>query len=282
MNVLSIQSHVAFGHVGNSAAVFALQRLGHEVWPVHTVQFSNHPGYGGFGGRPMAPADVGDVVRGLDDLGALEECDAVLSGFIGDRETGRAVLDAVARVKSANPDALYLCDPVMGDRETGLYVREGVPDFMKDDAVPAADIVTPNVFELETLTGQEVDDPTSARTALDRLRDLGPSVAVATGLRTEGDDIETVAIADGTAVSVRTPVLPTSTRPDGAGDLFAAVFLARYLDARDVDAALSHAASAVHATLRATVAAGVRELRIVEAQDQLVAPAPIYQCRELG
>ena len=282
MNVLSIQSHVAFGHVGNSAAVFALQRLGHEVWPVHTVQFSNHPGYGAFGGRPMAPADVGDVVRGLDDLGALGECDAVLSGYIGDRETGRAVLDAVARVKSANPDALYLCDPVMGDRETGLYVREGVPDFFKEHAVPAADIVTPNGFELAILTGRRVEDTATARAALDRLRELGPSVAVATGLGAEGDDIETVAVADGTALSVRTPILPTATRPDGAGDLFSAMFLARYLDTRALGAALSHATSAVHAVLRATVEAGVRELRLIDAQGQLAAPSPTFRCAELS
>ena len=170
----------------------------------------------------------------------------------------------------------------MGDRETGLYVREGIPDFFKEDAVPAADIVTPNVFELETLTGRRVEDTATARAALDRLREIGPSVAVATGLMAEGDDIETVAVADGTALSVRTPILPTATRPDGAGDLFSAVFLARYLETRALDAALSHATSAVHAVLRTTVEAGVRELRMIDAQDQLAAPSRTFRCATLS
>ena len=88
MNILSLQSHVAYGHVGNSAAVFALQRLGIEVWPVHTVQFSNHPGYGGFRGRAFDAGLIGDVVQGIEERGALAACDGVLSGYVGSAEIG--------------------------------------------------------------------------------------------------------------------------------------------------------------------------------------------------
>lgn len=282
MNVLSIQSHVAYGHVGNSAAVFALQRLGHEVWPVHTVQFSNHPGHGAFRGRPIAAGDIEDVVRGLDELGVLADCDAVLSGYLGDPTTGRAVLGAVARVKAANPDALYLCDPVMGDREGGIYVRDGVSEFMKNEAVSVADIVTPNAFELEVLTGRQAADARSAHEALTRLRDRGPRVAVATGLTDKEGAIQTLAIDDSAELSVETPVVPTTTRPDGAGDLFAALFLAHLLERRDLDNALSRAASGVHAILRASAAAKTRELKIIDAQNELVAPSRVFECRSFS
>ena len=97
MNILSIQSHVAYGHVGNAAAVFPMQRLGHEVWPIHTVQFSNHPGYGGFRGASFDAALIDACVEGIAERGALARCDAVLSGYLGGAETGDAILRAVAR-----------------------------------------------------------------------------------------------------------------------------------------------------------------------------------------
>ena len=279
MNILSIQSHVAFGHVGNAAAVFALQRLGHEVWPVHTVQYSNHPGYGAFGGKAMTPGDIADVIRGLDDLGALARCDAVLSGYLGDPAIGRVVLDAVARVKAANPDAVYLCDPVMGDRETGLYVDTAVPEFLKSEALVVADIVTPNVFELEILAGGRVDDAADAYDALDRVRAAGHGVAVLTGLVTGDTSIEAIGVESGAAFSVPTPIIATETRPDGAGDLFAALFLAWFLESRELGTALSQAISSVHAVLDATVGHGDREMRIIGEQAALVAPPRIFPAR---
>ena len=95
MNVLSISSHVAYGHVGNSAAVFALQRLGIEAWPIHTVRYSNHLGHGRHRGEAASGAEIAEMVAGLDDIGALARCDAVLSGYLGQAETGYAVRDAV-------------------------------------------------------------------------------------------------------------------------------------------------------------------------------------------
>src|SRR5580704_775784 len=149
MNLLSIQSHVAYGHVGNSAAVFALQRLGCEVWPVHTVQFSNHPGHGAWRGRVLDPDLIREVVAGIAERGVLATCDGVLSGYVGAPQTGEAILDAVRAARSANPRAQYCCDPVIGDVGRGVYVGDAVAQFMRERAVPLADVLTPNQFELE-------------------------------------------------------------------------------------------------------------------------------------
>ena len=158
MNILSIQSSVAYGHVGNSAAVFPLQRMGLEVWPVNTVHFSNHTGYGQWRGSVLAAEDVVAIIRGIEDRGVLPDCDAVLSGYMGDASLGEVVVEAVGRIKRLNPKAVYCCDPVMGDAGRGFFVRPGIPEFIKEVAVPAADVITPNQFELEFLTGMEVRD----------------------------------------------------------------------------------------------------------------------------
>ena len=200
MNILSIQSHVAYGHVGNSAAVFPLQRLGHDVWPIHTVAFSNHLGYPTWSGRARAPEEAGEIVDGLDRLGALKRCDAVLSGYLGDRGNGAVVLDAVARVRAANPNALYACDPVMGDRGVGLFVKPDIPAIFSEQLLPAADMTFPNAFELEQLTGGGTDRLSTALAAADALRARmrpGALVVVTSLLRSDGPTgrIEVLAVS---------------------------------------------------------------------------------------
>src|SRR3954470_9310038 len=172
MNILSLQSHVAYGHVGNSAAVFALQRIGVEVWPIHTVQFSNHTGYATARGRAFDAAHIRDLMQGLRERDVLGKCDGVLSGYVGSSEVSPAILAAVAEVKRANPRALYCCDPVIGDVEGGAFVKPEVADFMRARAVPAADIVTPNQFELEQITGYNARSVPEALAAIDALRKL--------------------------------------------------------------------------------------------------------------
>ena len=162
---------MAYGHVGNSAAVFPLQRLGHEVWPVITVHFSNHTGYGAWRGPLLDPDDVREVIAGIDDRGALAGVDAVLSGYQGDSAVGAVILDAVARVKSLNPNAVYCCDPVMGDVGRGMFVRPGIPEFMRDTVVPAADILTPNHFELDFLAGVDTTSMDEVLAAVEVVRD---------------------------------------------------------------------------------------------------------------
>src|SRR5271154_6776434 len=154
--VLSIQSRVAYGHVGNAAAVFPLQCLRIEAWALDTVAFSNHTGHGRWRGEIVAAETVATLFEGIADLGVLPSIDAVLSGYIGAAETGAVLLDIVRRVKAANPRAVFCCDPVIGDTDTGSYVRDGVAEFFRDSALALADIVTPNRFELEFLTGREI------------------------------------------------------------------------------------------------------------------------------
>ena len=284
MNILSIQSHVAYGHVGNAAAVFVLQRLGAEVWPLHTVQYSNHKGYGDWTGRDYSAAHVAELVRGLAARGALTSCDAVLSGYIGKAAMGDAIARAVGRVRRANPAALYACDPVMGD-DGGLYVAPDMPDFFRARALPLADIVTPNRFELELLSGRSIASAGDALAAARDLLALGPKVVLLTSLRlgpAPAEEIEMLAVAPEAAWRVRTPYLALDPMPNGAGDSVAALFLARYLKTRDVPAALGQAASAIFAVIEATGKAGTRELQLIAAQDELVAPTRRFEVETLA
>ena len=285
MTILSIQSHVAFGHVGNAAAVFPLQRLGREVWPVHTVLFSNHPGYGGFKGPILPAAAIRDQVTGLEDLDVLARCNAVLSGYLGDAAVGAAVADAVARVKAANPRAIHVCDPVMGDDGPGLYVAEDIPSFMRRVLTPGADVAIPNRFELSLLTGMEVETLDDALAAARALSAKGPRIVVTTSLeRPEAPDgtIEMLLTAGEAAWLVATPKLDFQVPPNGSGDATAALFTAFYLESRDPARALTRTASAIYALMAATLATGERELALIAAQDRLADPEEIFEARRIA
>ena len=284
MNILSIQSSVAYGHVGNSAAVFPLQRLGHTVWPVATVQFSNHPGYGQWRGPIFAANDVAAVVAGIAERGVFSRCDAVLSGYMGDAAIGTVILDAVAEVRKANPKALYCCDPVIGDVGRGVFVRPGIPKFIRDRSVPAADIITPNQFELEYLTGKACGTLDQTLAASAAARALGPSVALVTSLmRVDAapDTIEMLADTREGAWLVATPRLKLDPMPNGAGDVAAALFLAAYLETRDVAKTLGDTAARIFAVFEATQRLGGRELALIPAQDQIAAPVRRFEVKKV-
>ena len=237
--ILSIQSSVAYGHVGNSAAVFPLQRLGVEVWPVHTVHFSNHTGYGQWRGPLMPPEDVREVVTGIEERGALTEVDAVLSGYQGGEQIGEVILDAVARTKAANPGAIYACDPVMGNATSGCFVHPAIPVLLRERVVPQADLVTPNQFELGFLT--ETDRATSTRRSSRSSRPAPwararcSSTSVLRPDRPEGT-IEMLAVHGDGAWIVQTPHLPL--KANGSGDVTAALFTAHLLESGDAGVAL--------------------------------------------
>src|SRR3954453_22922258 len=210
MNILSIQSWVSYGHVGNASAVFPMQRLGCEVWAIHTVQFSNHTGYGAWKGRVFDGPMVDELVEGIAERGALARCDGVLSGYMGSADIGNAILSAVSRVKVANPDATYCCDPVIGDVGRGVFVPPGIAEFMRDQAVPAADVITPNQFELDMLAGQETRRLDEAKAAIAKVQALGPRVVLVTSLVTEetpDGSIDLVAADKDGVWRVRTPRL---------------------------------------------------------------------------
>ncbi|AWN38954.1 pyridoxal kinase PdxY [Methylobacterium radiodurans] len=277
MKVLSIQSHVAYGHVGNASAVFPMQRLGVEVWPIHTVQFSNHTGYGAWRGRVFDGPSIEELVAGISERGVLGTCDGVLSGYMGSADIGTAILRAVAAVRAANPAALYCCDPVMGDAGRGVYVRPGIPEFMRERAVPGADIVTPNQFELEALTGLATATLDGAKAGVRALQALGPRVVLVTSLMTEatpGGSIDLLAGEGGQFWGLRTPRL--SLDVNGAGDCIAALFYVHYARTGSAALALGMAGASVYGLLKRTAEAGSREILTVAAQEEFVAPSETF------
>lgn len=277
LHILSIQSWVAYGHVGNASAIFPLQRLGAEVWGVHTVQFSNHTGYGAWRGQVFPAGLVRDCVQGIDDRGALGRCDAVLSGYLGSAEIGEAVRDAAARVRAENPGAVWCCDPVIGDVGRGVFVRPGVPEWMRDRAIPAADIATPNQFELEWLTGREVRTLEGAKQAVAALQAMGPRCVLLTSLTVAETPPDSMCLLVGEASAfhrVTTPRLPVSV--NGAGDAIAALFLFHRLRSGSAAEALSRAASSVFGVLEATAQAGAREIQLIAAQEEIVSPSRLF------
>lgn len=282
MKILSIQSAVAYGHVGNSAAVFPLQRIGVEVLPVYTVNFSNHTGYGAWRGPLIAPDDVREVITGIEERGAFPQIDAVLSGYQGGEGIADVIIDAVARVKAANPDAIYACDPVMGNAKSGCFVAPAIPVLLRDKVVPVADLITPNQFELGYLTGTEPGDLASTLESVDRARDMGPRTVLVTSVerpdREEGT-LEMLAADDSGAWLVTTPQLPF--KANGSGDVTAALFTAHYRQTGSAPEALARTASSVFGLLEQTLAAGERELQLVEAQEHYAHPRMEFAPRQV-
>jgi pyridoxine kinase len=271
MAILSIQSHVASGHVGNRAAVFALETLGHDVCAVNTVELSSHPGHAESFGGAVPPTRVAEVLDGLRQQGAFARAPAVLTGYLGCVATARLALDAVRAIKEARADALYLCDPVIGDAREGLYVPDELARWIKAEAVPRADILTPNAFELAYLSGRPTGCETEGLVAAHTLAGQGGRVVVATSLAPDreksdrkrrqadaladashGAAIVTIAVVGTRAWRVTTPRL--ATRAKGAGDLLAALFLGHYLVDRDAGRALATSVSTVHCVLAAAEA----------------------------
>lgn len=282
MKVLSIQSAVAYGHVGNSAAVFPLQRIGVEVMPVYTVNFSNHTGYGAWRGPLIDPDDVRAVITGIEERGAFPRVDVVLSGYQGGEGIADVILDAVARVKAANPSAIYACDPVMGNAKSGCFVAPAIPVLLRDRVVPAADLITPNQFELGYLTDTEPDTLESTLASVDLIRATGPRTVLVTSVerpdREEGT-IEMLAVDDAGAWIVQTPLLPL--KANGSGDVTAALFTAHYRRTGDAADALARATSSVFDLLERTHTSGERELQLVESQEAYANPRMQFAVRQV-
>ena len=282
MNVLSIQSSVAYGHVGNSAATLPLQRLGIGVWPVNTTHLSNHLGHPSWRGGAAESDMVADIVAGIEELGVLGECDALLSGFLGSAALGEVVLDALDRLRAVNADAIFALDPVIGDDGIEIYVPGGVPEYLRDVLLPRADIITPNRYEVEFLTGRKIKSVDDALAAMAELRARGPSLVVATSIPDAGDAgaLITLAADNTCAWLVRSPRLVTAVH--GAGDMFSALFLGHTLRGESPDAALSLTVSSLHAVLAATAEAGTAEMLLVETQDACVNPSQIFPAERLA
>jgi pyridoxine kinase len=278
MNVISIQSQVAFGHVGNSAAVFPMQMHGIDVIAVPTTLLSNRPGYETIRGRVLEAQLVADLLLGIEERGAVEHANMILSGYLGSAEIADVIADFVARAKARNAALLYACDPVLGDRDRGLFVREDIPPLVRDRLCPLADIITPNHFEFEWLCGAEAKTIDRVIAQARTLPARGPKTVVITSgelADTPGGEIESLAVEASRAWRVRAPKLPIS--PNGTGDLFAALFVAARVRGADTPEALSHAASAIFAVLERTAARGTEEMRIVESAELLIHPKRLFE-----
>ncbi|GHV94705.1 pyridoxal kinase PdxY [Spirochaetia bacterium] len=316
MAVLSIQSHVVYGYAGNTAAVFPMQRLGREVWAINTVEFSNHTGYGAWRGKVLGAELAADLVTGLAERGVLGRCEAVLSGYLGDASVGRTIVGAVRRVRGESPKALYCCDPVMGDTGKGFYVKPDIPGIFKDELIPLADIVTPNQFELEALTGIKTETLAGARRAIAALHERGPRIVLVTSFRDNDSAAESSAMtanvpspagsvppsAGGAYISmlasaragdksvlyrINTPELPLGAGVAGTGDLTASIFLSRYLETGDVKKTLELCTASVYGILEAsflkrTAREGPLDLLIVQAQEELSSPSHVFEAVKLN
>lgn len=274
---------MAYGHVGNSAAVFPLQRLGHEVWPVYTVNFSNHTGYGAWRGPIIDAESVRDVIVGIQERGALAEVDVVLSGYQGSPAIAEVILEAVERVRAANPAATYTADPVMGNALSGCYVNPEIPPLMRELVIPKADLVTPNQFELSFLTGEKTETLEQTLDAVEALKAQGPTTVLVTSVlrpETPADRLEMLVSDPSGAWIVETPRLPKKI--NGSGDVTAALFTAHYRSTGDPRLALERTASSVFDLLKNTQDAGSRELLLVENQDLYVDPAMQFTATAIG
>ncbi len=277
--VLTIQSHVAFGHVGNSAAAFALQRLGMQAVAINTVQFSNHTGYGAFRGQVFDATHIREVLEGLRERGVLQRCRAVLSGYLGDAAIGEVIVDTVRELRRWQPELVYLCDPVMGDTGRGLFVRTGIPEFHRERAVPNADLITPNQFEFEQLCGSALVSVDHAVALARQLLAGRQAWCVITSLRTPdlpADTLHTLAVGPSQAWLVATPYLPLEPLPNGMGDTFSAILLAHRLQGLSWPESLSRAVSSLYG-LVARTQSGERDLPLVAEQSLLVDPSPLFE-----
>jgi len=273
MSVISIQSQVAFGHVGNSAAVFPMQMHGIDVIAVPTTLLSNRPGYPTLRGRVLDAELVADLLRGIEERGALDDASMILSGYLGSAQIADVVADFVARAKHSNPNLHYVLDPVLGDRDRGLFVQADIPPLVRDRLCPLASIVTPNHFEFEWLAGASAATADQLIANAQAFLVSGPSTVIVTSAEladTPDGDIDTLAVERSRAFRVRTPRLPIN--PNGTGDLFAALYTAARVLDEDTPEALAHAASGVFAVLERTAACGTTEMRIVESAGLLSRP----------
>ncbi|EKT57416.1 pyridoxal kinase PdxY [Providencia sneebia] len=284
-SVLSIQSHVVFGHAGNSAAVFPMCRMGVDVWPLNTVQFSNHTQYPQWTGSVYPAQHLVDIVDGLAKIHKLEICNAVLSGYIGSAEQGNSILSIVKQVKSANPEAIYFCDPVMGHPEKGCIVAPGVAEFLCQQALPVSDVIAPNLLELETLSGEHITNVEQAVQAARRLCQQGPKIVLVKHLSRAGyrtDRFEMILVTQEHSWHVSRPLVDFGEKqPVGVGDLTSGLMLVNLLKGESLPKALEHVASAVYEVMLKTKEMGEYELQLVAAQEQMVEPKHKFNATEI-
>ncbi|EGR2274650.1 pyridoxal kinase PdxY [Vibrio parahaemolyticus] len=274
-SILSIQSHVVYGHAGNSSAVFPIQRMGIDAWPIHTVQYSNHTQYEqGWKGQKFCSDDVRTLLHGLDNINTLGECGAVLSGYQGSPDQCKAVADVVRSVKESNHNAIYVCDPVMGDPDKGCIVADGVREEITQSLLPISDVIVPNQYELTAMTGIEIHSVYDAVTACKEALKLGPKIVLVKHLHSIDSDMFSMILATPKACYLtQRPNIEFKQQPVGVGDLISAVFTACLMKNMSPTVAFRHTNNAIYGVLDITKGYGTWELQIVNAQYEFVEPS---------
>lgn len=284
-NILAIQSHVVFGHAGNSAAEFPMRRLGANVWSLNTVQFSNHTQYGKWTGSVMPASHLSDIVEGIADIGQLKRCDAVLSGYLGSAEQGEHILSIVRKTKEANPQAKYFCDPVMGHPEKGCIVAPGVAEFHTRYALPASDIIAPNLIELEILSGHAVNSVDEAVSTARELIAIGPEIVLVKHLARatyQQDRFEMLLVTADEAWHIHRPLVDFGDRqPVGVGDVTSGLLLVKLLQGATLREALEHVTAAVYDIMVVTKKMNEYELQLVAAQEGIAKPEHYFTAVKL-
>ncbi len=277
MAILSIQSHVSYGHAGNSASVFPLMRLGVEVWPVHTVCFAHHTGYGEPKGHVFTGDDVKQIIDGVKSVANINECHAVMTGYLGAGSIGREILSELKQLRELNPDMIYSCDPVMGDIEKGFFTTKDVQDFFKNDLLDHFDILTPNLFELEQLSNTNITSIDGAIKAAKSLISRDDQLVVVTSFQTEKENLSVLLISNNECLSVTTPEIQLNRAAVGTGDLFHSLFLGNYINSKDTKSSLEKAVNSTFDIINITKKSGSYELEIVANQELLVTPISRYE-----
>ncbi|MGB3251963.1 pyridoxal kinase PdxY [Buttiauxella gaviniae] len=284
-NILAIQSHVVFGHAGNSAAEFPMRRLGANVWSLNTVQFSNHTQYGKWTGSVMPASHLSDIMQGIADIGQLKRCDAVLSGYLGSAEQGEHILSIVRKTKEANPQAKYFCDPVMGHPEKGCIVAPGVAEFHTRYALPASDIIAPNLIELEILSGHAVNSVDEAVSTARELIAKGPEIVLVKHLARaayQQDRFEMLLVTADEAWHIHRPLVDFGERqPVGVGDVTSGLLLVKLLQGATLREALEHVTAAVYDIMVVTKKMEEYELQLVAAQEGIAKPEHYFTAVKL-
>ncbi|PID51389.1 MAG: pyridoxal kinase [Pasteurellales bacterium] len=285
-NVLSIQSHVVYGYAGNKAAVFPMQMLGIDTWALNTVQFSNHTQYGQWTGMVLPQEQITEIVKGIDNINSLSECDAVLSGYIGAAEQGNSILDVVQKVKEKNPNAIYFCDPVMGHPDKGCIVADGVAEFLRDEALVKADIIAPNLVELRELTGLEVENFEQALRAVKAIQSKGVKKVLVKHLSKVGKDSSQfeMLFANNEGIwHISRPLHEFKEKdPVGVGDLISGLFLASLLNGKSDLESFEHTANAVNDIMTVTQESGKYELQIIAAREFITYPKSSYKAIKIA
>ncbi|MCD8338810.1 MAG: pyridoxal kinase PdxY [Burkholderiales bacterium] len=283
--IITIQSHVAYGYVGNTAAVFPLQLLGFSPIVINTVQFSNHTNHKTTRGMVFTEEHIRDIILGIRERGLMGKCEGLLSGYLGDASIGQVILDLAKEIKTANPKAVWCCDPVIGDTDSGIFVKPGIPEFMKENFLKGlAELTTPNQFELELLSGVKLESREHAvQVSREVFISKGCHAVFVTSLRTPdvpSDSIETLAVTHDRAWTVLTPFLPQDPTPKGQGDVFAAVAFGNFLLHRNIPQALEHAVSTLYALVNATPLGGL-DLPLIDERQQILKPTILFKAKEI-